>query len=210
MARDRIIPFPGRQSPPAPDSDPIDVGPPVYQIPKPLVGVFREIIAITDAFCLKHLDDSYLELAREMAEELCDLRPTPLASGKPLSWACGILYALGRVNFLSDPATKPHMTLDELCRGIGVSPATGAAKSSRIFKLLELCQFHPDWTVDSMLDSNPLVWMIEMNDGMVIDARMLPIEAQEVLVNSGVIPHTTPPADPEFARRLAERYGGHS
>ena len=30
---------------------------------------------------------------------------------QPRTWACAILYELGRVNFLSDPSTRPHMTL---------------------------------------------------------------------------------------------------
>ena len=46
-----------------------------------------------------------------MAAALCRKRPSPLASGQPRTWACAILYELGRVNFLSDRASQPYMTL---------------------------------------------------------------------------------------------------
>ena len=68
---------------------------------------------------------------RELAAELCGAG-TPASRGKPLSWAAGILHVLGRDNFLSDRASQPHMTLDELARRCGVSPATAAGKAKVI------------------------------------------------------------------------------
>jgi Domain of unknown function (DUF6398) len=43
-------------------------------------------------------------LSRAMAAALCRKRQNPLRLGQPKSWACGIVYVLGRVNFLDDPS----------------------------------------------------------------------------------------------------------
>ena len=47
--------------------------------------------ALTDAFCREHLDDEYGALCRKLAGVLARKRPSPLPSGKPESWACGIV-----------------------------------------------------------------------------------------------------------------------
>ena len=38
---------------------------------------------------------------------LCRKRPSPFASGQPRTWACGIIYVLGQLNFLSDKSSRP-------------------------------------------------------------------------------------------------------
>jgi tRNA uridine 5-carbamoylmethylation protein Kti12 len=63
---------------------------------------YDQIVALTDEFCHRHLNDEYRDLAQSMAAALCRKRPIPVASGQVRSWACGIIYALGQVNFLSD------------------------------------------------------------------------------------------------------------
>lgn len=57
---------------------------------------------------------------------------------------------------------------------------------------LDLIALHPDWCVPSMLEDNPLVWMLEVN-GMLMDIRAAPREAQVVAYERGPIPHI--PAD---------------
>ena len=47
--------------------------------------------------------------ARRALAALCRKRPSPLVSGKPETWACAVLYALGQVNYLSDKASTPTM-----------------------------------------------------------------------------------------------------
>jgi Domain of unknown function (DUF6398) len=40
---------------------------------------------------------------------------------QPRTWACGgIVYVLGRINFLADPSFPPHMTTAELCAAFQV------------------------------------------------------------------------------------------
>jgi len=157
-------------------------------VPKNMQARYDQIVALTDEFCQKHLNDEYRELAQAMAAALCRKHPSPVASGQPRSWACGIIYALGQVNFLSDKATPPYMTMADVCMAFGVSPSTGGAKARAISDALKLRPFDPEWTLPSMLDKNPLVWMAEVN-GYLVDLRHMPREVQEIAFEKGMIPY---------------------
>jgi hypothetical protein len=156
--------------------------------PKSLRACYDEIVALTDAVCHQHLTDEYGELARRMTAALCRKRPSPLASGQPRGWACGIVYTLGQLNFLSDPGTKPYMTTAELCKAFGVGQSTALAKARVIREALDLHRFDPTWTLRSLTDQNPLVWMLEVN-GMLMDIRDAPREVQGIALENGLIPY---------------------
>lgn len=96
------------------------------QVPKQLQPVYEQIIAITDAFCHEQLNEEYAQLSRQLAAALSRKRPSPLLRGKAATWACGIVYALGSVNFLSDRSSEPFMRMEDLCALMGVSKSTGA------------------------------------------------------------------------------------
>ncbi len=149
-----------------------------HSVPRKMRERYEVIIGIMDEFCREHLNEEYVDLSRKMAAALSRKRPSPLESGREKSWAAGIVYALGRVNFLSDDSREPYMTMSELCERIGVSQSNASAKSREIWKRLDLMQLHPDWCLPSMLEYNPLAWMIEVN-GLPVDARMMPREVQE-------------------------------
>ncbi len=76
-------------------------------VPKSMQATYDAVSALTDSFCRDHLNDEYRDLARTMAAALCRKRPSPLGSGQPRTWACGIIHVLGRLNFLSDKASQP-------------------------------------------------------------------------------------------------------
>jgi len=63
--------------------------------------------------------------------------------------------------------------------------------------MLKIYQLDPNWTLSSLLDENPLVWMLQV-DGMIIDARDVPREVQEIAFNKGLIPYI--PADRQHGR----------
>jgi hypothetical protein len=92
---------------------------------------YDQIVALTDEFCNRHLNDEYRELAQYMAAALCRKRPSPVASGQVRSWACGIIYALGQVNFLSDKSFEPYMTMADVCAEFGVGQSTGEQQGTR-------------------------------------------------------------------------------
>lgn len=159
-----------------------------HSVPRKMREKYENITGITDEFCHEHLDEEYADLAREMADALSRERPSPLASGRERSSAAGIVYALGRVNFLSDDSFEPHMSMGELCEKIGVSQSNASSKSREIWKALDLMQLHPDWCPPSRMEENPLAWIVEVN-GLPVDVRMMPKEVQEEAYRLGLIPY---------------------
>src|SRR5690349_18103546 len=123
---------------------------------------YAAVVALTDAVCAQHLDDDYARLAREMAAALSRKRPSPLASGQPRSWAGGILHELGSVNFLPDPASKPHMTLAQLAKACGIGESTASAKAAVIRRALGVSRLDPSWTLPALVEANSLTWMAEV------------------------------------------------
>ena len=163
-------------------------------VPKSMQAPYDAIVRLTDEFCAKHLNSEYRDLARDMAAALCRKRPSPLASGQPRTWAGAIIYELGRVNFLSDPSTQPHMTLAEVCAAFGVGQSTASAKARVIANTLGVSRLNPSWMLPNLLETNPLVWMADVN-GMPVDLREMPREVQEIAFEKGMIPYI--PADRE-------------
>ena len=164
------------------------------QVPESMKALYDEITTMNDAFCKQYLNDDYAELARKMAATLARKRPSPLLNGRANGWAAGILYTLGQVNFLFDKSQSPHMRADELCKRIGVSQQTASGRAQKIREILEIFQMHPDWTLPGLADQNPLTWILSVN-GMLVDIRHMPREAQVVAFEQGLIPYI--PADRE-------------
>ena len=158
------------------------------KVPKDMQEIFTAVVVLTDEFCKHHLNDEYAKLARYATAALCRKRPSPLASGRTNTWACGILYALEFVNFLFDKSQQPYVSAADLCASFGVSKSTGSAKSKVVRDTLDMMQLDPNWCLPSKLDDNPMAWMI-MVDGMVVDARYLPKEIQEMAYKKGLIPY---------------------
>ena len=157
-------------------------------VPKEMQERFNEIAQLTDAFSREYLDDEYTQLCRELTATLCRKRPSPLIRGKANTWACGIIHALGMVNFLFDSSQKPYVPASQIWEFFGLSSSTMQAKSKQIRDLLHMHQFDPDWTIPSMVEQNPLIWMIQVN-GLVVDARHAPREIQEEALRKGLIPY---------------------
>lgn len=169
-------------------------------VPEEFHKTFTAIIEMTDSFCENHLNEDYQQLARDMAIKVCQ-KGSPVAKGRPLSWASGIIHALGWVNFLQDPNTEPYMSSAELAESLGVSQGTMAAKSKIIRDGLDIIQMDPDWCLPEILERNPLGWMLEVN-GLVMDIRTAPREVQEIAYEKGLIPYI--PADKEDPEKQAE------
>jgi hypothetical protein len=161
-------------------------------VPKGMQVSYDTITAFTDAFCRDHLNDEYLELARAMTAALCRKRPSPVATGQPRTWACGIVYVLGQINFLSDKSFEPYMAMADVCAGFGVGQSTAIGKAQVIARALDARRFNPKWSLPSLLEQNPLVWMAEVN-GLLVDLRNMPREVQEIAFEKGMIPYI--PAD---------------
>lgn len=149
---------------------------------------FSEIAGLVAAFCQEHLNDEYADLCRKLTEKLARKRPSPLVSGKPNTWACGIVRTIGWVNFLDDKTQTPHMKLTAIDKAFGVGESTGQGKSMLIRKLFKIRTMDPEWSLRSMTEQNPMTWMIQIN-GFLVDARFLKREIQEEALRQGLIPY---------------------
>ena len=157
------------------------------QIPSDLRPVHEAIATAIESFSSQRLNDEYREICLRMLGVLARKRPTPLVKGKPNSWACGIVRAVGWVNFLDDPSQTPHVKSREIDAYFGLSAATGQSRSKQIRDLLKIHRFDVEWSLASRIDSNPMAWLIQIN-GVIVDARSLPREVQEEAVRRGLIP----------------------
>lgn len=161
-------------------------------VPAAMKSTYATIVALIDPFCQQYLTSEYATLCHELAAALSRKRPSPLSRGKPEIWACAIIYALGQVNFLFDKSQTPHMRPDELCAAFGVSQSSAASKAKVIRDLFGMGPFEPRWCLPSLLDENPMVWMLEVN-GLIVDVRAMPRAVQEMAYQQGLIPYI--PAD---------------
>ena len=149
---------------------------------------FEEIVGLVEAFCRAHLNDEYADLCRRLVENLARKRPSPLLTGKPSTWACGIVRTIGWVNYLDARSSKPHMKLTAIDKAFGVGESTGQGKSVLIRRMFKIKTVDPAWSLRSRMDENPMAWMIRVN-GFLVDARILKREVQEEALRKGLIPY---------------------
>ena len=158
------------------------------KVPKQMQSKFDEISVITDTFCDQHLNAEYAEMSRKLTAALCRKRPSPLVRGKAKTWACGVVHALGMVNFLYDPSQTPHIKATELYKLFGVGQSTGQGKSKQIRDMMNMSQLSPDWCLPSRIEDNPMIWMLSVN-GLIMDIRNAPYGAQVEALERGLIPY---------------------
>ena len=158
------------------------------KIPKQMQTTFDAIVALTDEFCKEYLTEEYAQLSRQATATLCRKRPSPLGQGRVNTWACGIVSALGSVNFLFDKSQELYLSATDLCDGFGVSKGAGSAKAKVVRDTLDMIPMDPNWCLPSMIDDNPMAWMIMVN-GLIVDARNMPLEIQEVAYEKSLIPY---------------------
>lgn len=65
-------------------------------------------------------------------------------------------------------------------------------KSKEIRDLLNMYQLSPEWMTPSRIDESPVAWLLQVN-GLIVDARHMPREVQEIAYEKGLIPYI--PAD---------------
>ena len=164
----------------------------VPSIPATARPAYDAVVGLTDAFCREHLNEEYEALCRRLAGALARKRPSPLPSGKPETWACGIVRTIGWVNFLDDSSRRPHLKLTAIDKAFEVAESTGQGKSKAIRTALKVRQFDHRWTLPSRMDDISMIWMLEVN-GLIMDIRKCPREAQVVAFEKGLIPFV--PAD---------------
>jgi hypothetical protein len=69
-------------------------------------------------------------------------------------WAGAVLCAIGEVNFLFNPAQRPHLKFDELSRLTGVSKSALATRARSIMNLLRIMPLEPAYCRRERLTQN--------------------------------------------------------
>ncbi len=157
------------------------------EIPEHLQPRFREIVQITDRVCEERLDGEYREICRRLLACYCQ-PTTDIERGKAESWAAGIVYEAGQVNFLTDPNFEPYVKSNDLAKACGVSVATMHNKGKSVREALRLNRLDTDFCVPSRLEDNPLAWMMELPNRVIADIRHLPDEVRQKLNLADMLP----------------------
>jgi hypothetical protein len=158
------------------------------KIPAAIRPAAEAIIALTDQVCRGLLDEEYAELARSVVAKLARKRPSPIQSGRASTWAGAVVYALGQVNFLFDSATRPYATADDLSAAFGVAKSTLSAKAKQVRDLTKMSWGTAEFLREDMIAASPMIWFIQV-DGLIVDARGLPLPVQAQAFELGVIPY---------------------
>jgi len=145
-----------------------------------------EIAVLMKDFCTSHLTESYVGVCEDLLEAACGTW-LPLGRGKTQSWAAGMVHAAGLINFLHDPAQKPHMKLRDIAQHFGVSPATMENKSREIREAVNMFPLDPRFCLPERMQDNPFVWLKQVA-GSIVDLRTQPREVQEAALKAGLIP----------------------
>jgi hypothetical protein len=148
----------------------------------------EQVIKLTDKVCADLLDEEYAGLARQVVAKLARKRPSPLQSGRAATWAGGVVWALGQVNFLSDRSTEPYVAHDDLAAAFGLSKSALGQKAKQIRDTLKMTWATPEFLRAERIEDNPMIWFIEVN-GLLFDARELPVEIQVEAHLKGIIPY---------------------
>jgi hypothetical protein len=93
------------------------------------------------------------------------------------------------VNFLFDSSQTPHIAASQIWEYFELSSSTMQAKSKQIRDLMGMYPMDPDWSIPSMVDKNPLIWMRRQSMGSSSMCATHKGEIQEVAFRKGLIPY---------------------
>lgn len=158
------------------------------KVPKAMAEKYNEIAEIITQFSKEMLNEEYQELCLKALSKLCRKRPSPLLKGRINTWACGIVYAIGSNNFIFDKSQAINLTAAEIAQWFGLSKSTAGSKASEISRILHISFMNSEYVLKSMMDSNPAIWLFEIN-GYLMDIRNAPYDTQKEAYERGLIPY---------------------
>lgn len=158
----------------------------IISVPKSMEMKYAEIAALTDNYCVKNLNEEYAQLVRLAIATLCRKKLSPIQLGSTSIWACGVIWAVGFVNFLFDKSSSPYVSAEDLANAFGTAKSTAGNKSKQIRELLKMKQFDHRWCLPSRIENSSMAWTIMCN-GFMVDARTLHRDIQEAAYKKGLI-----------------------
>jgi len=114
-------------------------------------------------------------------------RPSLLLRGDLRIWAAATIYTVGSVNFLFDRSQPLHLTGEDLSDLTGVPKSTMANKAKQVRDQLGLGRLDLEFGRGDLIERHPWAWYVQ-NDGVIVDARVLPAALQEECRRGGLIP----------------------
>ena len=157
-------------------------------IPRELLKKHDAISKMITEYCQTYLNKEYEEICLHALDKLCCKRPCLLKTGRVRTWAAGIIYAIGSINFIFDKEQPIHMSSKELTAPLGVAVPTASGKSTIIKKALKINYYQMEWSLSSVMEDNSLLWMVSKN-GRHYDARTFSAKLQQRYFEKGLIPY---------------------
>lgn len=125
---------------------------------------YEEIIDKIKNFSSEYLNDEYKNICVVAVETLFLNNEEQLKKGKSISWAAGIVHAIGTINNLFDSKEEPYIKVTNLYKEFGVSNSTGSSKSKEVKNLLNLSKENKQWIIDENKN-------IEISKNRMIEAK---------------------------------------
>jgi len=132
-----------------------------------------DLKTMTREFCIDHINEEYSLLCEKMIDKLSRKRKVPFLSGKRSSWAAGIVYSLGQINFLFDRSFEPYIEASEISSYFGVSSSTCTNKAKTIRDMLDIGYFDEEFSTERNLESNPLNDLVMLDNGLIVSKETL-------------------------------------
>ena len=110
---------------------------------------YDEVVDKIKVFSDEHLNDAYKDVCLVAAETLFNGNEEAVKKGKSVSWAAGIVHAIGSFNDLFDSKEEPYIKATDLYKAFEVSSSTVTSKSKEIKALLNLSDEDKRWIVSS-------------------------------------------------------------
>jgi|GEM_PF-1015216 len=129
--------------------------PPIIKQAKIPVAHAEKYLAVSELIekvCAEKLNGEYKDLCIHTLQKLCRKRSSPMSRGRVSTWAAGIIYAIGSVNFLFDKETEPYLSAADIGEYFGISKSTAANKAAEIKNILNIDFLQPEYTLDSIYE----------------------------------------------------------
>ena len=121
----------------------------MQELSKTIAGKYDEISEKIKSFSKEHLNEEYMNICMKATKTLCLNHEEDLKKGKSLSWAAGIVHAIGSVNNLFDSKDEPYIKALDLYKAFEVSSSTGSSKSKEVKKLLNISEENSEWILNN-------------------------------------------------------------
>jgi hypothetical protein len=124
-----------------------------HKVPPAMIARFNEIGELISQFWDERSNDDMKQLSLKALAKLSRKRPSPIVTGKPKTWAAGISYAIGSINFIFDQSKKDtYVSAETFAKSFGLAKSTIAGQARTVRKILNLSYFSTEYTVNNILN----------------------------------------------------------